>query len=129
MRRPEAPDPRTYIHPIWNGIGCLLAVLIPLAGWALSAPVLNLAIARGISISPELSKAVWIPAIPLGESSIGGAQVPMFYGRLLFTSVLSVIVFTVLTLVYSMIYRMSGGGKGHPFDLETPRSSGRKRRR
>ncbi|HEB65290.1 MAG TPA: hypothetical protein ENJ02_07095 [Chloroflexi bacterium] len=129
MKRPETPNPRTYIHPIWSGIGCLLVVLIPLAGWALSAPALDLATAQGISISPELSKAVWIPPLSLGESSIGGMWVSLFYARLLFTSVLSVVVFTLLTLVYSLIYRMSGGGKGNPLDLDMPRSSGRRRRR
>ncbi len=129
MKQSETPNPRTYIHPIWSGIGCILVVLIPLAGWALSAPALNAAIAKGISISPELSKAVWIPSLSLGESSIGGMWVSLFYARLLFTSVLSVVVFTILTLVYSLIYRMSGGGKGNPLDLDMPRSSGRRRRR
>ena len=129
MKRPETPNPRTYIHPIWSGIGCLLVVLIPLAGWALSAPALDLAIAQGISIPPELNRTEQMPSIPLGDSPIGGMEVPLFYARLLFTSVLSVVVFTLLTLVYSLIYRMSGGGKGNPLDLDMPRSSGRRRRR
>ncbi len=129
MKRPETANPRTYIHPIWSGIGCILMVLIPLTGWILSAPVLNLAIAQGISLSPELSSAVQIPSLHLGDSLIGGMWVPLFYARLLFTSVLSVVAFTLLTLVYSLIYRMSGGGKGNPLDLDMPRKPRGGRRR
>ncbi len=129
MKRPETADPRTYIHPIWNGIGCILVVLIPLVGWALSSPALNMATAQGISIPPELRSAVQMPLIPLGDSSIGGGWVPLFYARLLFTAVLSVVVFTLLTLVYSLIYRASGGGKGDPFDMDMPQKPRRRRRR
>ncbi len=129
MRKPERPNPRTYIHPIWNGIGCILLVLIPAVGWVLSAPVLTLAQQKGYPLPAELSGGMRIPSIPFGESTLGGGWIPLFNGRLLFTLILSVVLFSILTLVYYGIYRLSGGGRGNPLDLDMPQRPPRRRRR
>ncbi len=125
----EKPNPRTFIHPAWRGIGCLLVVLIPVMGWVLGGVFLTMNAERGwgVPIPPELNvtpKFVWSLA---GASGIPAGMLTPFYARLMLMVVFSVVVYGVLTVVYSVIYRASGGGRGSPLDV--PLSSQPRRRR
>jgi len=125
----EKPTPRTFIHPAWRGIGCLLVVLIPIMGWGLGGVFLekNVQYGWGVPIPPELNvtpSAVWKFA---ASSGISPEMLTPFYARLMLMVVFSVVVYGVLTVAYSVIYRVSGGGRGSPLDV--PLSSQPRRRK
>ncbi|GAB4536911.1 MAG: hypothetical protein Fur0018_27660 [Anaerolineales bacterium] len=126
MRAPEKPSVNTYIHPAWRGIGCILLAIIPFAAWEVGGMMLQIARARGIPLSPELNNALYIPAMKIGDTELfPAASLP--YAQILFALTTSVLLFAALTIVYSIIYRASGGGRGNPLDLPMPKKRRRRR--
>jgi hypothetical protein len=95
--RPAQPDKRS-VHPIWRGIGCLLLILIPVLSFAAARTFLQEnSQANWISIPKELTGSMVIPT--LGRVS---------YAELAFTIVFMVIGFGLMTVIYSMFYRLAG---------------------
>jgi hypothetical protein len=99
VRKPKAP---WKIHPIWQGIGCLMMLIIP--GMSYAASVLL--------VEANL-KNNWIP---FPRELYGPPGYPFLYGQLGVTVILSILGFLIFVIVYSLIYRMIGPPQLGPTD-------------
>ena len=99
------------IHPVWQGIGCLMMVLIPLISYAGAVLLVNANNENG-----------WV-AIP--REFIGPQSNPWLYTQLGVAVFLSMFGFMVFVIVYSLVYRVVGPPARGPLDAPPIR---RKRR-
>jgi hypothetical protein len=90
------------IHPVWQGIGCLMVVLIPLMSYAGSV----------ILVDANVENK-WLP-IP--QELIGPPGRPLLYSQLGVTVLLSMFGFMILVVAYSILYRYVGPPKYGPTD-------------
>jgi len=94
------------IHPVWRGIGCFLLILLPIVAFA-GAKILvqTNSRQRWVQIPTELTGVFTVPII--GR---------IFYAALALTVILIVIGFAILTVAYSVIYRIIGIPRYGPLD-------------
>jgi hypothetical protein len=90
------------IHPIWQGIGCLMMVLIPLMSYAGSV----------LLVDANLQNR-WIP-VPY--EFVGPPGRPLLYMQLGVTVLLSMFGFLLFVIAYSIMWRMTGPPKYSPLD-------------
>jgi hypothetical protein len=95
------------IHPIWQGIGCLMMVLIPLMSYA-----------GAVLLVKANLQYRWVP---FPREFIGPPGRPLLYGQLGVTVLLSMFGFLVFVIVYSIIYRFVGPPKYGPTDAPPAR--------
>lgn len=121
-RRPLPKERPWTVHPIWRGIGCLLLVILPLMSYAGAALIVesNL-LSRWVVMPPELMMTVRIPFVPL-------PPIPHLFANLLVGLVLMVMGFGVLTILYMIVFRLSGGSFLTPLDAPPIERPSRRRR-
>ncbi|MCS6908493.1 MAG: hypothetical protein RML93_11525 [Anaerolineales bacterium] len=109
-RRPPPKGRPWKVHPIWRGIGCILFVLIPVLSYAAAALLVesNL-LSRWVVMPPELMMTVRIPFLPI-------PPIRHFFANVLVGSLLAVLGFGALTILYTLVYRLSGGSSLGPLD-------------
>ncbi len=126
MHTPKSPNPNTYIHPAWRGIGCILIAVIPFASWVLGGMFWQITAQRGIALSPELQHSLNFPGIKIGDTVLfPPAALP--YAQILFAFTAAVVLFGLMTVLYAVIYHLSGGGRGSPLDVPMPKKRRRRR--
>ena len=94
------------VHPVWRGIGCFLLILLPIIAFA-GAKILVKANTR--------QRWVQIPA-ELGESFVVPVIGRVFFADIAVAVILIVIGFAVITVAYSIIYRIIGIPRYGPLD-------------
>ena len=109
--QPETTTRPVPIHPIWRGIGCLLMVLFPV-----------LAYAGAVLLVRENARKHWI----LVPGELTGSFVVHYLGRVYFleiavTLLLLILGFSLLMVLYAMIYRLIGPPRYGPFDVPPTR--------
>lgn len=97
------------IHPVWRGIGCLFIFIVPIISLGLADTLLALV---DEPLPVVLAETVTIP---------GFGEVDNFLGRLLFTGVLSIAVFLVISIVASIFYELLGGHRNEDLARFTKR--------
>lgn len=103
------------IHPIWQGIGCLLLVLIPIMSYAGAVLLVQANADQGwLPIPRELAQTVEVPML---------GDVKYFYSVVITTVLLMIIGFGVITILYSIIYSMVGPSRLGPLDAPPVRRS------
>jgi hypothetical protein len=86
------------VHPIWQAIGCLLMILIPLLAYAGAAFLVRVNLQqRWLPLPRELARAVDLPVI---------GYVPYLYANLVVMLPLIFVGFGLLTILYALVYRM-----------------------
>lgn len=104
---PPYPPRLRYIHPVWRGIGCFFILLIPIVAF-LAARL----------IVAENNRQHWV-AIPrllrYGYDLPGVGEVTLLI--LMLTLLLILIGFGILTIFYSLIYRIFGPPRYGPLDV------------
>ncbi len=116
MYRIGEPEPdfpslteRLREHPIWYGLGCLMALLLPLISYGLTLWLLAVNREKGwFAIPPELILREPLPLI--------GRLPPYTLVHALITLVIALLLFGLLSLVYAILYRLFGGSPYLPFD-------------
>jgi len=105
-REPE-PEHREKVHPIWRGIGCLLLIIIPIMAFAGSILLVESGLPQQyIRMTPELATLVNVE---------GFGRIPLYY-ILIVTGVVSVLGFVVMTVIYAVVYRVTGKSRYGPLD-------------
>lgn len=87
-------DKPTNVHPIWRGIGFLLLAVIAIMSYA------------GANLLVEANKTKGWIAVPAGIRG-GVSWAPDLYAELIVTFFLMMIGFGLITIIYSIIYRVS----------------------
>ncbi len=112
-RRPKVKERPWKIHPIWRGIGCLMAVLIPLVAFVLA----------DYGVDANLQQR-WVP-VP--TELVGPTGFPFLYAKITLAAILTIIIFGGYTLIYMIIYSMLGPSRYGPLDVPPLRRKRRKR--
>lgn len=106
LHHPYPPRLR-FVHPIWRGIGCFFILLIPIVSF-LGARV----------IIAENNRQHWVTIPQLlryGYTFPGMGSITVL--TILVTIILILIGFGILTVIYSLIYRLFGPPRYGPLDV------------
>jgi hypothetical protein len=115
--RPEMKPRPWKIHPIWQGIGCLLLLLIPIVSYAGAVMLVDANAGKHwLTVPPELAQNVALPVI-------GG--VPNLYANLVLTVLFILLGYSIVMVVYAIIYRMMAPPRLGPLDAPPIRRSDR----
>lgn len=118
--RSRAAERPWEIHPVWQGIGCLMMILIPIMAYAGAVLIVQENTEQGwIPFPVELMRTVTIRNI---------GSVDHLYATLLVAFVLAMLGFSFMVFLYSFLYRIVGPPRLGPLDAEEERGP-RKRRR
>lgn len=108
------------IHPVWQGIGCLLMILIPVMAYAGAVLLVQANVSEGwVPLSADLTRPVTIPNI---------GSFDYLFANLLVAAVLAMLGFGLLVAIYALIYRMVGPSHLGPLDAEPIRRKTKKSR-
>ena len=109
------------IHPVWRGIGCFMAILIPVMAWAGAAVLIQ---DEALFKTPDsLTQPVIIrftqyrfvnDVIQWLNLNLGGRG--LTYAQLVYWVVLMLVGFLLLVILYGIIYRLIGPPKYGPLD-------------
>ena len=110
---PERSKPRPWkIHPIWQGIGCLLLIIIPVLSFTAAYLLIRENFKMGwVSLPPEMLKSFVVPQLGY-----------IYVADIIFALILIFLGFGILSVVYSFIYRLVGPPRYSPLDAPPPRS-------
>ncbi len=114
-RRPPRKERPWRVHPIWRGIGCFLAILIPFFAFAVGDLLIQANFERG-----------WVVIL---FDLIGLAFSPLLYAKLIMTVVVSAALFGMLTFVYAIVYRVVGPPRYSRIDAPPMRRRPRSRKK
>jgi hypothetical protein len=132
-RRVSQPKP-SGPHPIWNGIGCLMMLIIPVIALGFASITMDAAVANRWPV-PGQFFGYWRPPELLYKSQIlvpmlnAIARVPNLNGYAAFTGLYTIVLGGLLSVVYAVAYRFIGPPTYGPMDVPPPRSSNKRYKR
>ena len=98
------------IHPIWQGIGCLLMILVPVMAYAGAVLLVQVDLKQGwVPVAPELAQTVTIP-------NVGSFE--YLYINLLVATLLAMLGFGLIVAIYALVYKAVGPPQLGPLDAE-----------
>jgi hypothetical protein len=110
------------IHPIWQGIGCLMLIIIPIMSYVGAVILVRENLTQHWLPAPAiLMQTVFIPVV--------GLSVPHLYANLLTALLLALCGFAILTMLYGVLYSAIGPSRYSPVDAHPDEFRPRKRRR
>ena len=114
QEKPKDKDP----HPIWRGFGCILVVVILMMSYATADLLIQENFHQGwVVLPPYLYLPLSIPSVPIPSVGTTPAiNISYFFANLTVTLVLALMLFTIISIIYSIFYRASGGGRPGPMD-------------
>ena len=107
------------IHPVWQGIGCLMLIVIPIMAYAGAALLVEAnRTAHWAPVPRELAQTVLIPFLEM--------RVPHLYANLVVALGLSLFGYAAVVVVYSLVYRLVGPPRYGPMDAPPVRHTPRR---
>lgn len=113
-------------HPVWRGIGCILIVVVPLISYALAALTVGIAVKQRWPIPYQLLGHPVVPA-SLWKSQ---ALAPLWafiqaqnnlYAILVFAVLYIIVIGTILSVGYAVLYHFIGPPRYGPLDAPPPK--------
>jgi hypothetical protein len=122
-------DLKAPMHPLWRGIGCLMAIILPALSYLGAVEFVKLGLTKGWPIPVSLLGFVLFPEWVWNVSFLAGLLLPIatyrnFYAVMVFTFVILILLSGILSLFYSILYRIVGPPRLTP--LDAPPIKGRK---
>lgn len=121
--RQVRPKPR-QIHPIWRGIGCLMAIIIPAISVIIAWLIVD---ATWTRLPYWLVAPISLPEfmyryLPQVANVVGSILYrPKLLAYVLFTIFALLILTGILSVVYALIYRFIGPPRYSPVDAPPPK--------
>jgi len=117
-------------HPIWRGIGCILVVVILMMSYATADLLIQENFHQGwVVLPPYLNLPLSIPSVSIPSVGLTPAiNISYFFANLTVTLILALMLFTIISIIYSIFYRASGGGRPGPMDVAPIKRSGKQRK-
>lgn len=132
----QAPrrEKSTKPHPVWNGLGCVMIVVVLLMSFGLSVMALDMVKANHWPFPYQLLGHPRFPDIfysTIGLAKLFNAigSVNNLYAYIALTLVFTIILSGVVSVLYASIYRMVGPSKYGPTDAPPVRMKITKRQR
>ena len=118
-------------HSVWRGIGCILVVVILVMSYAAADLLVQGNYRQGwVQIPSYLMSPLSIPSITIPKVGITPIiNISNFFINLAITIVFALMLFAVFSIIYSIVYRATGGGRPGPTDVPPIRRKGGKRRK
>ncbi len=121
-------------RPIWRGIGCLLIILVPVLSYAAAVESMPFFFNRGLVpsdllITPNVPSWLWtgIPVLAqIIHFFIGRYALPAY---LLLTFVYILAIGGFFSMLYALMYRISGPSRYGPMDAPPPKIKVKKYKR
>jgi hypothetical protein len=119
------------IHPIWRGIGFLLMLLVPIMAWAGALVMRDMGRQQGWSFMGELGPSLRLPEVFYklpGISSFANwvSSIRDLPVLLLFFVVLLLVFSGVMSVLYSMVYRLIGPPRYTALDAPASKNRGKR---
>lgn len=117
--KPPTPQLNREVHPVMRGIGCIMAVIVPILSY-LAATVI---VPRfPIPLLPSMTHAIDVPAWLY--NSLNGLQPffnyietqPLFVSYIVFAVILTILIFAIMSIFYGFIYKAFGPSPYGPTD-------------
>jgi len=114
-------------HPIWQGIGCLIIIILPIMSYALADATIQAGIkARWTFLPYELLGAPQFPDFvwkywQLARLARPIAQIDNLYANLVLTGIYAIIFGGLASLGYAIVYRQIGPPRYGPQDIPPPK--------
>jgi hypothetical protein len=122
------------IHPIWRGIGFAIIIIIPIVGWAATQELVTLVQGWDApqvqsfvrSLSSPFKFPPWVSDIPfLRDMARWIRSIPMLKLQMVFFFFVVLILSSILSIVYSIVYRAAVPLYG-PLDEPAPKIRAKK---
>ncbi len=117
------------VHAIWRGIGCLMILIVPVVSYILAEITVNEAVRGGWALpyqlmgSPVIPNLLWTAAPGLAPLFAFVQEQNNLYAVVGFAIVYIVILGAVISLGYSVVYRLVGPPRYGPLDVPQPKVS------
>lgn len=110
---PSAKERSEEPHPVWRGIGLVMIILIPILSFAISSQLMLYFAQEGIAVSEQLlAPATEIPLV---------GEIYNWPALLVFTLVISLILFGVVVVINAVIYGASSNQTLRTFESQPKR--------
>jgi hypothetical protein len=134
MGRYEKYEKRKFVanktnapHPIWQGIGCLIIVILPVISYALADVTVQAGIKAHWSLLPY--QLIGTPRFPdfvwkfWQLTAIAGplTRINNLYANLVLTGIYIIVLGGLSSLGYAIIYRFLGPPRYGPLDIPPPK--------
>lgn len=108
-------------HPIWNGLGCLMLVIVPLISIGISVMVMNIVEANQWPFPKQLLGYPSLPDFLFSTNALASIfgvvrSVRNLYAYIALTLLISMILGGFVSFLYSLVYRLVGPSKYGPTD-------------
>jgi hypothetical protein len=118
--------PRSEIHPVWRGIGCIIILLTPIISWAAMLVLLDLGKSQKWSFVYSLSGTVHFPAVfyttPIVKiAAYYLSSIPYLEAMVLFFILFLILFSGVFAFINAVLYRMIGPPRYTRLDEPAPR--------
>jgi hypothetical protein len=109
------------MHPIWRGIGCLMAIILPAISYISAVELVNIGITKGWPIPRDLLGFIQFPEWVWKISLLSNLLHPIatfrnIYAIFVFTFVVLILLSGIFSLFYSILYRFIGPPRLTPVD-------------
>ena len=122
-------------HPIWRGIGCLTAVLVPVISYALADATIKIGVSQNWSFLPyTLIGPPRFPDIVWNYPKLAAIAQPIttidnLYANIFLTAIFIILFSGIGSLVYAIVYRFIGPPRYGPQDIPPPNIKTKKYKR
>lgn len=118
-KQPTNLKPAT--HPLWRGIGCVMAIILPIFSYLGAIEFVNTGVPNGWPIPRGLLGFVkfpdWVWKVPVLNNILHPiATYRNFYAILVFTIVFVILLSGILSVFYTIMYRIVGPPTLTPVD-------------
>ena len=110
LQRQTPPPPRPWtIHPVWRGIGCLMALILPVVTIAAASMVVDYDLEAGwYPVPGNMMNPFTIPVV--------NYTLPHLYATLVVSVVLLLFIFAAIMIIYAIVYAVLGPKRYGPHD-------------
>jgi hypothetical protein len=118
---------KTGPHPVWQGIGCLIIIILPVISYALADATIQAGVkARWFFLPHELLGAPRFPDFVWKYWQLAALAGPLtkinnLYANLVLTGIYAIILGGLASLGYAIVYRYIGPPRYGPQDVPPPK--------
>lgn len=116
--KPEAPQLNREVHPLMRGIGCIMMVVVPILSYLAATVIVPV---FPIPLLPSMTKPIDIPDWMYGMNGLAPVfnyieSQPLLVSFIIFAVAISVLVFSIMSIVYGFMYKAMGPSQYGPTD-------------
>ncbi len=113
-------------HPVWQGVGCLLIVIVPAMSIAAAIFTVQMSIALKWPLPYQLFLPMQLPAILFSTPALVMIFTPLTkidypFAYIAFTLLYMIVLGGIISLIYAITYNLVGPPRYGPMDVERPR--------